>query len=369
MRILFVNHAFPGTFGSLAAAFAESGHEVFFASGFRRRDFSLAGVRHIVLAPPREGRALSSSRYAPGLEVALAAGGQALHAFTRLGESGMAPDMVVASANDGYGLFCEEAFPQAFRVGWAEGAHLCPGAAARGEVAFTRHLLQCRYAVRSHLFLCPGLGEGSAFSSCLRHGVDVPCAVNTDCFSPGEKVRVEIALFYAGREGTAEELAMIADFLAARAHAHAAVLSDSSSVRERWKEAFADMPRKERLHVPERLSLEDYRRLLRSASLVVFPHGSDLPPSLLLEGMSCGAVPVLPEGEGPSFLRHGENAFFFRREEGMRDFFSGLPGPGALLAAQTGARQEVLARFEQKKVTAQCMSLLLGACGEWKKTR
>ena len=57
MRILFVNHTFPGDLGPLLAAFAaQPGHEILFASCRGRRDFSVPGVRHVVLSPSRSRR-------------------------------------------------------------------------------------------------------------------------------------------------------------------------------------------------------------------------------------------------------------------------------------------------------------------------
>ena len=357
MRILFVNHACPGTFGPLAAAFAQAGHDVLFASGFRRRDFSLPGVRRVTLAPPKESRASGSSRHAPGLDAALAAGAQALHAFLRLADMDLAPDMALVSADDGYGLFCDEAFPHAFRVGWA-GASVFPGAGARGETGFTRHLLQCRYAVSCHAFVCTGAGEGSLFSSRLAHGLDAPCAVNTEWFSPGGTGGPEFALFHTGRLGPEEAVHAVGGLLEERGRCHAAVLCEGRAVWERWKEAREAMPQKERLHLPGTLSLEQYRNLLRAASLLVCLPGSAPPASTLLEAMSCGVLPVLPEGEGPSFLHHGENAFFFRRGEEISRFLLSLL-KGDLRPAQDAARREVLARFDQKEVTAFHMKLLL----------
>ena len=224
MRILFVNHAFPGTFGALASAFASAGHDVLFASGFRRREFSLPGVRHIVLAPPKESRASGAKCHAPGLEGALAAGGQALHAFVRLAEMDLAPDMVITSAVDGYGLFCGEAFPRAFRVAWTEAQAGIPGEKVRGETAFTRHLLQCRYAVDCHAFVCLGTGEQSQFAARLSCGLDVPYAVNSEWFSPGAAGGPELVLFYSGRQSADRSLAAVRGLLKARGRCHVAVL-------------------------------------------------------------------------------------------------------------------------------------------------
>lgn len=366
MRILFVNHAFPGTFGALAAAFAAAGHDVLFASGFRRRDFSLPGVRHITLAPPKESRSAGGSRHAPGLDAALSAGGQALHAFMRLADMGLAPDMAVLSASDGYGLFCPEAFPHAFCAGWAESAAFV-GAGVRGEVAFARHLLQCRYAVSCNAFICTGFGERSLFSSRLTHGLDAPCAVNTEWFSPGEAGGPELALFYTGRMGAEDAVHTVAALLEARGRCHAAVLCEGRAVWERWKEAREAMPQKARLHLPGTLSLAEYRNLLRAASLLVCVPGSAVPASTLLEAMSAGAAPVLAPEEGPAFLRHEKNAFFFRGEDTAAFLASLLEARAALAFVRSGARAAVLARFEQKKATQKHVRLLLEAFEAWKK--
>ena len=48
MRILFVNHTFPGDLGPLLAAFAaQPGHEILFASCRGRRDFRACLETHL----------------------------------------------------------------------------------------------------------------------------------------------------------------------------------------------------------------------------------------------------------------------------------------------------------------------------------
>ncbi len=365
MRILFVNHAFPGMFGALSSAFAAAGHEVLFASGFRRREFTLSGVRHIALAPSRESRADAAARRAPGLEAALGAGGQALRAFKRLADMDLAPDMAIISANDGYGLFCGEAFPETFRVGWAEGQVSFLGERAMSEAAFTRHLLQCRHALACHRFVCLGTGGRSSFAARLAHGLDAPYAVNTEWFSPGGKDGPEMVLCHAGRQSVDVAVAALTDLLNARGRCHVAVLCDGREAWKNWEAARAAMPHQERVHLPGPLSLEEYRDLLRSASLLLCPYEKGLPVSILLESMSCGVAPVMKEGTGPAFLRHGQNAFF-RGEEDPGAFWSSLLEERApLAAARAGARKSVLARFDQRRVVPKYVELLLKAYQAW----
>ena len=97
MRILFVNHTFPGDLGPLLAAFAaQPGHEILFASCRGRRDFSVPGVRHVVLSPSRSRR-LAGDGAGTSLDRAVEMGRQALQAFRLLRQSGFVPDMVLLS--------------------------------------------------------------------------------------------------------------------------------------------------------------------------------------------------------------------------------------------------------------------------------
>lgn len=367
MRILFINHAFPGIFGELASAFATAGHEVLFASGFRRREFSLPGVRHIVLPSAREGRTAGAARQAPGLEAALAAGGRALHTFARLADMGLVPDMVLLSAGDGYGLFCEEVFPRAFRVGWAEAQAVFPGEGALGDASLARHLLQCHHAVHCHAFVCLGTGDPSPLAARLSHGLDAPYAVNTRWFSPGTADRPEVVLFYTGRQKAETALPAVTRLLHQRDRCHAVMLCEGRAARESWHAARDALPHNARLHLPGSLGLKDYRDMLRLASLLVCTQANSLPVSTLLEAMSCGVVPVLPQNTGPSFLKQGQNVFFYQTEEESGSLVASLLEARAPReAAQAAARATIVSRFDGGGVTPLHMRLLLETYETWK---
>ena len=97
MRILFVNHTFPGDLGPLLAAFAaQPGHEILFASCRGRRDFSVPGVRHVVLSPSRSRR-LTGDGAGTSLDRAVEMGRQVLQAF---GESTFVMKSPIVSKSD-----------------------------------------------------------------------------------------------------------------------------------------------------------------------------------------------------------------------------------------------------------------------------
>ena len=151
MRILFVNHTFPGDLGPLLAAFAaQPGHEILFASCRGRRDFSVPGVRHVVLSPSRSRR-LAGDGAGASLDRAVEMGRQALQAFRLLRQSGFVPDMVLLSSALEQGLFLRDAFPDAFVACFAESLP-SDGLAGDGK-GLVRHLLQCRQMQQSDLVI------------------------------------------------------------------------------------------------------------------------------------------------------------------------------------------------------------------------
>ena len=151
MRILFVNHTFPGDLGPLLAAFAaQPGHEILFASCRGRRDFSVPGVRHVVLSPSRSRR-LAGDGAGTSLDRAVEMGRQALQAFRLLRQSGFVPDMVLLSSALEQGLFLRDAFPDAFVACFAESL---PSDGLAGDCkGLVRHLLQCRQMQQSDLVI------------------------------------------------------------------------------------------------------------------------------------------------------------------------------------------------------------------------
>lgn len=381
MRILFVNHVYPGIFGPLAAALAaEPGHEVLFASIYSKRDFALPGVRHMVLPPVRTDRGGRGAKNAfadagVALNVALNVGKQSLRAFFCLRESGFVPDMVLALSGEAAALYWQEAFPEAFRVSWHEGELALPGHAARGS-GLARHLLQCRQALGSDLAvsLTPGLRSLSGLR--LTAGADLPLAVDTHLFSPGEVAardlpapagpEEEIVLYGVGGHSLADAdlPGRMAALLEARPRCRLFLLCGSPALAEDWAENCADLPHADRLHLPGGLSLPTYRALLRAARLLVIPHAGDLSPALMLEAMSCGTPVLLPDDLPPSrLLRPGRD---FLLAEGPCPESALLANAPLLEAVGRHARQAVLTSFDRSTVIGRQVRFLQDAWTAWR---
>lgn len=181
MRILFVNHTFPGDLGPLLAAFAaQPEHEILFASCRGRRDFSVPGVRHVVLSPSRSRR-LAGDGAGTSLDRAVEMGRQALQAFRLLRQNGFVPDMVLLSSALEQGLFLRDAFPEAFVACFAESLP-SDGLAGDGK-GLVRHLLQCRQMQQSDLVIRLA-AEGATRDPEQRGALTLPYPVDTDYFSP-----------------------------------------------------------------------------------------------------------------------------------------------------------------------------------------
>ena len=181
MRILFVNHTFPGDLGPLLAAFAaQPEHEILFASCRGRRDFSVPGVRHVVLSPSRSRRLVGDGA-GTSLDRAVEMGRQALQAFRLLRQNGFVPDMVLLSSALEQGLFLRDAFPEAFVACFAESLP-SDGLAGDGK-GLVRHLLQCRQMQQSDLAIRLA-AEGATRDPEQRGAVTLPYPVDTDYFSP-----------------------------------------------------------------------------------------------------------------------------------------------------------------------------------------
>ena len=300
MRILFVNHTFPGDLGPLLAAFAaQPGHEILFASCRGRRDFSVPGVRHVVLSPSRSRR-LAGDGAGTSLDRAVEMGRQALQAFRLLRQSGFVPDMVLLSFALEQGLFLRDAFPDAFVACFAESLP-SDGLAGDGK-GLVRHLLQCRQMQQSDLVIRLA-AEAENRDQEQRGVMSLPYPVDTDYFSPlmprgssGSKSGARILCAARDAADVWQMLRLAEVLLAQCPGCRLVLLCESATGRESLAELGLSLPTG--IEIPERLSLQAYRDLLRTAAVITAPAAACLSAPVLLEAMSCGVVPVLA-GDAP----------------------------------------------------------------------
>jgi glycosyltransferase involved in cell wall biosynthesis len=117
VRILFLHDNFPAQFGLLGDFLARRGAEVFF--GTQREGASSPYMKVFRFKPHREP-AKGVHPYAAGFEKAVLAGQAAARACFALKERGFAPDVVVAHAGWGTGMFVKDVWPETRFVGYFE---------------------------------------------------------------------------------------------------------------------------------------------------------------------------------------------------------------------------------------------------------
>lgn len=299
MRILFINHTFPGDLGPLLAAFAaQPGHEILFASCRGRRDFSVPGVRHVVLSPSRSRR-LAGDGAGTVLDRAVETGRQTLQAFRLLRQSGFVPDMVLLSSALEQGLFLRDAFPDTFAVCFAEGLP-SDGLAADGR-GLVRHLLQCRQMRQSDLVIRLA-AEAESRDLEQRGVVTLPYPVDTDYFAPAgdgacRRAEGDGQVLCAVRDAAdAGRLLRLAEnLLDQRPECRLTLLCESATGRERLAALATALP--PGVSMPERLSLRAYRDLLRTAAAGT---GTALPRGPGHSGAAFPAAGCHPRASGPA---------------------------------------------------------------------
>lgn len=383
MRILFVNYSFPGIFGPLIDHMASTReHEIYFASSYKRRDYTIPGVRHLRLSPGH-GTGTGADQELEGM---LRAGHLAMNCFAHLREHDQVPDMVLASFNGGHAFFWDAAFPDAFRVVWTEDTDFTCGNEPEGDAFLIRSMAQSRQALGADLVVSLTASAPSRLGSLLKKGLDLPYAVNASWFAPHrveslEHEGVELAgrgetiLFHVDRTvvGDTDLTQTVVLTLVRRPADTVILLCDTQSTARAFQDLFSTLSQdmRRRLVCMGVVSLPRYRDLLALARVLIFPHRRFVPPSILLEAMSSATPVVLCncafEGR---LVRDGHNVVVLDAPA-PRDFVLALDTllsrPDELAAIGANARRTVLAHFDYKKIIPVQAELLVRACGAWKR--
>jgi len=159
--ILFIHTNFPAQFGFLGLRLAREGWDVAFAT--RREDAQSESLRIIRFG---EGREVTRGihPYLAGSEQAVITGQQAARALIGEREAGYRPDIVMAHAGWGAGLFVPDIFPDAVYIPYVEWWYGYPPVDSVYEGDFSPSTdLQLRQRIRN----TPMLLELAAGSFCL----------------------------------------------------------------------------------------------------------------------------------------------------------------------------------------------------------
>ena len=142
------------------------------------------------------------------------------------------------------------------------------------------------------------------------------------------------------------------------------LLCESATGRESLAELGLSLPTG--IEIPERLSLQAYRDLLRTAAVITAPAAACLSAPVLLEAMSCGVVPVLA-GDAPHWplLQEGGGGLWCGAADLVPTLAGILAQPHQLAELSLAARRTVERHFRRQDVIPGQLALLHQARAAW----
>ena len=391
MRILFLNDAFPGRLGALAACLAaDPQHEVLFASSHCRQGFSLPGVRRVLL---KKSKNTSTGQNRDAFEQewswALKVGRLSLSSLLKLRAMNFTPDMVLTASAKGHAFFVRQVFPEAFYVSYLDDIFSPTCITDRySDRVLLRHLLQSGCLTQSQLFFVFSHWQKLFFPAFVRKAIEVvPFFADTDFFCAEQS-----GPFYCGEVNLSAvpELVsfsvtgvnaergkvlcfMVMALLRRRPHCHVLLSGVGPEFKARLDAVVSRLSGEEaaRLHCAGFLPLREYRDLLCASAAHIRLDVTDGRLGELLEIMSCETLLMtLPHAapESAEILRPGENMLFCPEapaEEIYRRLEEMLSRPEAFNALRANARKTALA-FRQQDILSRHAVRLLKAYRQWK---
>lgn len=394
MRILFIHQSFPGQFQYLAGAFgALPNTRVLFLAERQRREVKIAGVRSLVIPPPKP----VDSADAVEREVLLAArrGACTANVLLRLRKEGFTPDIVCMSSGGGQALYVADVFPEAFRAVYADwfytkGANYTffgeGHSRSPADFAPARARNWCQYntLADSDLAFTFTQWQKEQFPSCLaerirviHQGVDTrffsPCAGDTavlaDCGLPPQ---AEVVTF-TGRSlepfrGFGQFAKSISAILTARPLCHVLIMAGSNNTSKEktvLPEALGHLTAAEqaRVHFLGFRPYAEYRALLRASTVHVYLTAPFSLSSGLFEAMSCGCLLVGSDTEPVrEVIRHGENGFLcdFWDSAALSHTILGLLDRASLMQPiRDAARRTIAQSYDMQQQGPQLLEVVL----------
>lgn len=398
MRVLFLNYTFPGPFQHWAAFFGRRADTTtLFAAEYGRRDFSLPGVQRVVLPRPRErnqkNKALLSEQERLEWDMAMSfqRGRMTASSFLKLRQKGFVPDIIISSATMGNSFFLRTVFPEAFWVAYGDWyfAQGKPGKAfpVRNLSMWWRNNLQISTLCESNWMVTSTEWQKRQYPPTIGKNIHVlPMCVDTEFFSPlahagpsfstGDFAQAQelVTLVGNGVEPAAllRSLRSLPFVLERRKTCHAVVLTgtDASTTGLFLKKGAVSDDIAQRIHPLTFLPDEAYRSLLQSTSLYVYPAGSAMLSSGLLEAMSCGCRVLGGDCEAVrEIIQDGRNGFLCTWKEpsvlakNMVDLLEEAP-----FKADTGkaARESIQNNYSVERTLKENMKRLAGEYSRWK---
>lgn len=401
MRILFIHQSFPGQFQYLAGALgALPRTTVLFLAERQRREVKIAGVRSLMIPPPKPVE--SADAVERELLIATRRGACTANVLLRLHKEGFKPDIVCTSSGGGQALYIADVFPDAFRAVYAdwfytkganytffgEGQSRSPAdfapARARNWCQYNA-LADCDFAFTFTQW------QREQFPPCLAERIQViHQGVDTRFFSPrtgaaaaldacGLPPQAEVVTF-TGRSleafrGFGQFAKSIPALLAARPLCHVLIMAGGNRTgneQASLPEALEHLTAAEqaRVHFLGFRPYAEYRALLRASTVHVYLTAPFSLSSGLFEAMSCGCLLVGSDTEPVrEVIRHGENGFLcdFWDSAALSQTIIGLLDRAPLMQPiRDAARRTIIDSYDVQQQGPQLLELLSKHYEAWK---
>ena len=195
MRILFLHNNFPAQFGKLGQYLNSRGWDVWF--GTQAKSAGLPGINLVRYDTPELANRLTHE-YALNYENAVANGAAVLKMAEQMKRTGFIPDVVVAHAGWGPGIFIKDVWPDTRYAGYFEWYYnrdrpdsrfLQPGLNDTGQNAraYSRNAAILLDLAQSDLAFCPTHWQKAQFPEVLQSQLTVlHDGIDTDYFTPDE---------------------------------------------------------------------------------------------------------------------------------------------------------------------------------------
>ncbi len=383
MNILFCDESYPGRFGSIPLDMAaDPANRVMFLSFHAKGEAVPAPIIHARLNLARDRERLPRKER-PDLFVAewekmFGLGRQAMQTFVRIREAGFVPEMIFVAFFDGTAFFLRHVFPQAFMVSLFRGFR---SKTPEDDVRFEAVLdMQKMMLTQSNLYFVRSEGQKNLFSPKLRNLVHVwPAFVDTEFYRPqppelhrffphmaeGEK-RELVTIHMKGKASLAEAmLPVMAAVLAQRPQCLAALTFGSDLKKERWEKLCHCFPEnvRRRIFLGGALGAEQYRSLLCSSTVHVFPENTSPPLQEMLESMSCGSILMMPLADNADeFFADGETMIAFpeqHNEAQIRKICDALERKDRLDGLRKNAREKIEEYCSYKRSIAEPLTFIM----------
>lgn len=401
MRVLFLNYTFPGPFQHLAAAFGAMPETTLFASEYGRRDFALEGVQRVLLSRPKDKKNKPDLSDLEKLEwdmsMAFQRGRMTASSFLKLRSAGFVPDILISSATMGNSLFVRTVFPEAFMIAYGDwyfkketpsstGNSL---SSQRSSSARLRNSLQLLTLSDSNWSFTSTSWQRAQYPPMIAEEMQIiPLCVDTDYFSPSSEAQFrfddcdlsdvhDLVTISANGMEHSEHLSLfiksLPALLARRKGCHVVILTGGEqqtllSLLE--KMSWSDAEAVRRVHVLAFLQQEAYRTLLRASSLYVYPFGSMMLSSGLIEAMSCGCPVLAGDSEAVrEVICGGKNGFLYAAEDSIslaNSIAELLECSPYMANIRDAARHVAQEKYSVNKAMKKNMAFLLERCAQWR---